>query len=77
MKIYALKFPPVPSHNKARSYNNGCISEYLACHTFSSLGFKAKEALLGTYTNSHGKEKVVVVAKILPKGAKGSLRLHI
>ncbi len=57
---YMLKFPPVPSRNKAMSYTNGCISEYLACHIFASLGFKTQETLLGTYTDSHGKEKVVV-----------------
>jgi len=57
---YMLKFPPVPSRNKAMSYTNGCISEYLACHIFASLGFKTQETLLGTYTDPRGKEKVVV-----------------
>jgi hypothetical protein len=42
---YMLKFPPAPSRNKAMSYTNGCISEYLACHVFASLGFKTQETL--------------------------------
>lgn len=57
---YMLKFPPVPSRNKTMSYTNGCISEYLACHIFASLGFKTQETLLGTYTDAKGKEKIVV-----------------
>ncbi len=67
---YMLKFPPVPSRNKAMSYTNGCISEYLACHIFASLGFKTQETLLGTYTDSRGKEKVVVACKDFTEGSK-------
>lgn len=59
-RSYMLKFPPVPSRNKTMSYTNGCISEYLACHIFESLGFKTQETLLGTYTDTKGKEKIVV-----------------
>lgn len=50
-KSYMLKFPPVPSRNKAMSYTNGCISEYLACHMFEVLGFNTQETLLGKYTD--------------------------
>ena len=57
---YMLKFPPIPSRNKNMSYTNGCISEYLACHIFSALGFKTQDTLLGTYTDRKGKEKTVV-----------------
>lgn len=67
---YMLKFPPAPSRNKAMSYTNGCISEYLACHIFASLGFKTQETLLGTYTDSRGKEKVVVACKDFTEGGK-------
>lgn len=67
---YMLKFPPVPSRNKAMSYTNGCISEYLACHIFASLGFKTQETLLGTYTDSRGKEKVVVACGDFTEGGK-------
>lgn len=67
---YMLKFPPVPSRNKAMSYTNGCISEYIACHIFASLGFKTQETLLGTYTDSRGKEKVVVACGDFTEGGK-------
>ena len=67
---YMLKFPPVPSRNKAMSYTNGCISEYLACQIFASIGFKTQETLLGTYTNSHGKEKMVVACGDFTEGGK-------
>lgn len=67
---YMLKFPPVPSRNKAMSYTNGCISEYLACHIFASLGFKTQETLLGTYTDTRGKEKVVVACGDFTEGGK-------
>ncbi len=67
---YMLKFPSAPSRNKAMSYTNGCISEYLAYHIFASLGFKTQETLLGTYTDSRGKEKVVVACKDFTEGGK-------
>ncbi len=59
-KSYMLKFPPVPGRNKAMSYTNSCISEYLACHIYETLGIKAQKTMLGTYTDKRGKEKVVV-----------------
>ncbi len=59
-KGYMLKFPPASKRNRAISYTNSCISEYLACHIYESLGIKVQETLLGTYTDSRGKEKVVV-----------------
>lgn len=67
---YMLKFPPVPSRNQAMSYTNGCISEYLACHIFASLGFKTQETLLGIYTDPQGKEKVVVACGDFTEGGK-------
>lgn len=65
-----LKFPPVPSRSKTMSYTNGCISEYLACHIFESLGFKTQETLLGTYTDPRGKEKIVVACGDFTEGGK-------
>lgn len=62
-KGYMLKFPPVPGRSKTMSYTNSCISEYLACHIYESLGIKAQETLLGTYTDRRGKEKVVVACR--------------
>ena len=60
---YMLKFPPVPSRNKVMSYTNGCISEYLACKIFRSIGINTQETILGTYTDKRGKEKIVVACK--------------
>lgn len=62
-KGYMLKFPPVPGRSKTMSYTNSCISEYLACHIYESLGIRAQETLLGTYTDRRGKEKVVVACR--------------
>lgn len=60
---YMLKFPPVSNKSKVMSYTNSCISEYLACHIFESIGFEVQQTLLGTYTDRRGKEKVVVACK--------------
>lgn len=57
-----LKFPPPPTINKEMSYANSCISEYIGCHIFESIGIPAQQTLLGTYS-VRGKEKVVVACK--------------
>lgn len=61
-ELYMLKFPAVPGINKNMSYANGCISEYLGCHIFESIGIPVQKTLLGTYTKN-GKEKIVVACK--------------
>lgn len=48
-EYYMLKFPPKPTKNKEMSYTNGCISEYVACHVFETLGIETQQTLLGTY----------------------------
>ena len=60
-----LKFPPSGKGKKVKdiSYTNSCISEYIACHIFASMGFRTQETLLGTYTDKRGKEKIVVACK--------------
>ena len=60
--LYMLKFPAALSINKGMSYANGCISEYLGCHIFDSVGIPVQETLLGTYTKN-GKQKIVVACK--------------
>ena len=60
--LYMLKFPSVPSINKEMSYANGCISEYLGCHIFESVGIPVQNTLLGTYTKN-GKQKIVVACR--------------
>lgn len=59
-QIYMLKFPPF--EKKKQRYTNSCISEYIACHIFASLGFDTQETSLGT-VNYRGKEKIVVACK--------------
>lgn len=59
---YMLKFPPMPTKNKEMSYTNSCISEYLGCHIFESVGIPVQETLLGTYRVGE-KEKVVVACR--------------
>ncbi len=61
-ELYMLKFPAVPAINKAMSYANGCVSEYLGCHIFESIGIPVQKTLLGTYTKN-GKKKIVVACK--------------
>lgn len=60
---YMLKFPPHPSKNGDMSYSNSCISEYLGCRIFESVGIPVQETMLGTYTTEKGGEKVVVACK--------------
>ena len=67
---YMLKFPPRPSRNKEMSYTNGCISEYVACHIFEMLGFRVQDTLLGNYTDSRGKSKLVVACRDFTEGGK-------
>ncbi len=61
-ELYMLKFPVPPARNKEMSYTNSCISEYIGCHIFESVGISVQETLLGTYTKN-GKEKLVVACK--------------
>ena len=56
---YMLKFPPLPTINKEMSYTNSCISEYIGCKIFDSVGIPVQETVIGTYT-SNGREKIVV-----------------
>lgn len=60
---YMLKFPPHPSKNGNMSYSNSCVSEYLGCRIFESVGIPVQETLLGTYITEKGGEKVVVACK--------------
>lgn len=62
-----LKFPAIPAINKELSYANGCISEYIGCHIFESIGIPVQETILGTYTRNE-KQKIVVACKDFTKG---------
>ena len=61
--IYMLKFPALPTRNPALSYSNSCVSEYLGCKIFESVGIPVQEVLLGTYRTPKGKEKIVVACR--------------
>lgn len=66
-ELYMLKFPAVPAINKEMRYANSCISEYLGCHIFESIGISVQKTLLGTYTKN-GKERIVVACKDFTAG---------
>ena len=66
-ELYMLKFPAVPAINKEMSYANSCISEYLGCHIFESIGIPVQKTMLGTYTKN-GKQKIVVACKDFTAG---------
>ena len=59
---YMLKFPVSPSRNKEMSYTNGCVSEYIGCHIFESIGIPVQETMLRTYIKN-GKEMIIVACK--------------
>lgn len=61
-KYYMIKFPPKPDRKNMISYTNSCISEYVACHIFESMGFNVQKTELGTVVLD-GKEKVVVACQ--------------
>lgn len=67
-ELYMLKFPAVPAVNKETSYANGCVSEYLGCHIFESIGIPVQKTMLGTYTKK-GKQKIVVACKDFTAGS--------
>lgn len=69
-RSYMLKFPPKPKRGSGMGYTNSCISEYLGCHIFAALGFNVQDTLLGTYTDSKGKEKLVVACADFTEGGK-------
>ena len=66
-ELYMLKFPAVPKINKEMSYANSCISEYIGCHIFESVGIPVQKTILGTYT-ANNKTKVVVACKDFTSG---------
>jgi hypothetical protein len=62
--VYMIKFPPRPNtkYFTDLSYTNSCISEYIGCHIFESIGIPVQKTLLGTFT-INGKEKIVCACK--------------
>lgn len=44
-----LKFPPKAGNKMKESHTNACLSEYLACHIYQSIGIETQKTLLGKY----------------------------
>lgn len=61
-ELYMVKFPPLVQINQDMSYANSCVSEYIGCHIFETVGIDVQSTLLGTY-KVNGKDKVVVACK--------------
>lgn len=61
--LYMLKFPSLPTRKTELSYTNSCISEYIGCKVYETLGIPVQKVMLGTYTTDAGKEKIVVACK--------------
>ena len=59
---YMLKFPVLNEGISEHGYSNNCISEYIVCHIFKTLGLNVQETLLGTY-NLNNIPKIVVACK--------------
>ena len=67
---YMLKFPPKPGPISDLNYVNSCMTEYIACHVFESMGIPAQETLLGVYTDKHGNRRNVVACRDFAEGNK-------
>lgn len=61
--LYMLKFPALLRRETDMSYANSCISEYIGCKIYESIGIPVQKVLLGTYTTDKGKEKIVVACR--------------
>lgn len=62
-EVYMLKFPAEAKLNPNIKYANSCVSEYIACHIFNSVGIQAQDTLLGLFTTKNGQTKEVVACK--------------
>ncbi len=60
---YMLKFPALATRNQEIIYSNSCISEYLGCEIYESVGIPVQKTVLGTYTTEKSGKKVVVACK--------------
>lgn len=60
---YMVKYPAHTKINKAISYSNSIISEYIGSHIFNILGIPAQETFLGIYTGKDNLPVHVVACK--------------
>ena len=59
---YMLKFPCINEGISGYGYSNSCISEYIVCNIFKTMGLNSQDTILGTY-RLDGNEKIVVACK--------------
>ena len=59
--IYMLKFPALPTRNPGLSYTNSCISEYLGCKIFESVGIPVQEVLPGAFSIRKTERKSIFI----------------
>ncbi len=58
-----LKFPSKPTRKTNLSYTNSCISEYIGCNIYKSVGIPTQEVILGTYSTKSNRETIVAACK--------------
>ena len=59
---YMLKFPNINEGISEHGYSNSCISEYIVCNIFKTIGLNSQDTILGTY-KLNGNKKIVVACK--------------
>jgi len=62
-ELYMLKFPSKPTRKTDLSYMNSCISEYIGCSIYKSVGIPTQDVILGTYSTKSNSETIVVACK--------------
>ena len=62
-ELYMLKFPSKPTRKTDLSYTNSCISEYIGCNIYKSVGIPTQDVILGTYSTKSNCETIVVACK--------------
>lgn len=68
-KVYLLKFPdPTREQNKALSYINNTVSEYVGCKIYESAGIDTQQVLLGIYRTGNGDKKIVCACEDFTDG---------
>lgn len=67
---YMLKFPPKAGAPSDGNFVNSCLTEYIACHIFESVGISAQRTLLGVYRDSKGVTRNVVACRDFTEGER-------
>lgn len=62
-ELYMLKFPSKPTRKTDLNYTNSCISEYIGCSIYKSVGIPTQDVILGTYSIKSNRETIVAACK--------------